>query len=123
MSLFSGMAILIACLGLFGLTSYAIVRRTKEIGVRKVLGATVSNIIGLFTRDFVKLILIANAIAVPVVYVGANRWLENYAFKITIGWWLFALPFISILAIALITLSLQTIKVALKNPVDSLKYE
>ena len=123
MSLFSGLAILIACLGLFGLTSYAIVRRTKEIGIRKVLGATVSSIIGLFTRDFIKLILIANAIAVPVVYVGASRWLENYAYKITIGWWLFALPFISILAIALFTLSLQTIKVALKNPVESLKYE
>ena len=123
MSLFSGLAILIACLGLFGLTSYAIVRRTKEIGIRKVLGATVSSIIGLFTSDFIKLILIANAIAVPVVYVGANRWLENYANKIAMGWWLFALPFISILAIALITVSLQTIKVALKNPVDSLKYE
>ena len=123
MGLFSGLAVFIACLGLFGLTSYAIVQRTKEIGIRKVLGATVTNVIGLFTRDFVKLILAANVIAVPLVYFGVSRWLESYAFRIALGWWLFAVPFVLILLIALVTVSLQTIKVALRNPVESLKYE
>lgn len=123
MGFFSGLAVFIACLGLFGLTSYAIVQRTKEIGIRKVLGATVSNVIGLFTRDFVKLILIANAFAIPLVYLGVSQWLENYAFRIALGWWLFAIPVILILGIALVTVSLQTIKVALRNPVESLKYE
>ena len=123
MSLFSGLAVFMACLGLFGLTSYAIVRRTKEIGIRKVLGATLSNVIGLFTREFARLILFANVVAMPLVYLGINRWLENYAYKISLGWWLFALPAILILAIALITVSLQTIKVALRNPVESLRHE
>ncbi len=123
MTLFSSLAVFIACMGLFGLTSYAIVQRTKEIGIRKVLGATTSHVIGLFTRDFGTLILIANALAVPLVYFGVSKWLENYAFKITLGWWLFAVPVLLILIVALVTVSLQTIKVALKNPVESLKHE
>ena len=112
-----------ACLGLFGLTSYAIVQRTKEIGIRKVMGATITNVIGLFTQDFVKLILLSNLIAIPVVYIGINRWLEDYAYKITVGWWFFVVPAIVILSLALITITLQTIKVALRNPVESLKHE
>lgn len=122
-SLFACLTIFIACLGLFGLTSYAIAQRTKEIGIRKVLGATVTNVIGLFTRDFIKLILIANVVGIPIVYFGISRWLENYAFKIELGWWFFAIPLILILLIALATVSLQTIKVGMQNPVDSLRNE
>ena len=121
LSLFTGLAVAIACLGLFGLTAYAIVHRTKEIGIRKVLGATVSNVIGLFTNDFVKLILIANVIAIPVTYVGVARWLEGYAFRIDLHWWMFVIPAAIVLVVALVTVSLQTVKVALRNPVDSLK--
>jgi putative ABC transport system permease protein len=110
-------------LGLFGLTSYAIVCRTKEIGIRKVLGATLRNVIGLFTRDFTGLILLANLLAIPLVYFGISRWLENYAFKIPLAWWHFAIPAVLLLATALITIGLQTIKVALRNPVESLRYE
>ncbi len=119
----SGLAVFIACLGLFGLTSHAIVQRTKEIGIRKVLGASVSNVIGLFSRDFIKLILIGNVIAIPLVYVGLNQWLDNYAFKIGLSWWLFLIPVILILLIAFATVSLQTLKIAFRNPVDSLKNE
>ena len=119
MGLFSGLAVFMACLGLFGLTSYAIVRRTKEIGIRKVLGATLSNVIGLFTRDFARLIIVANVMAIPLVYYGSSRWLENYAYKIPLDWGLFVVPAILILAVALITVSLQTIKVALRNPVKA----
>jgi len=121
--LFTGLAIVIACLGLFGLTAYAIVRRTKEIGIRKVLGATISHVIGLFTNDFIKLILVANIIAVPLTYIGASRWLEGYAFRIDLHWWMFTMPAFMILVVALVTVSLQTVKVATRNPVDSLKYE
>jgi putative ABC transport system permease protein len=122
-SVFTGLAIFIGCMGLFGLTAYAIVQRTKEIGIRKVLGASVSNVIALFTADFIKLILIANAIAIPLVYSGITWWLDNYAYKISLVWWLFAVPVLVILCIAMATVSLQTIKVARKNPVESLKYE
>jgi putative ABC transport system permease protein len=123
LSLFTGIAIVIACLGLFGLTAYAIVRRTKEIGIRKVLGATISNVIGLFTKDFIWLILIANVIALPLTYIAAHRWLDGYAFRIGLYWWMFALPSLVILLIALVTISLQTVKVATTNPVESIKHE
>jgi len=123
MGLFSGLAVFMACLGLFGLTSYAIVRRTKEIGIRKVLGATLSNVIGLFTRDFARLVIVANVMAMPLVYYGSSRWLENYAYKIPLDWGHFVVPALVILAIALMTVSLQTIKVALRNPVESLRHE
>jgi putative ABC transport system permease protein len=123
MGLFSGLAIFMACLGLFGLTSYAIVRRTKEIGIRKVLGATLLNVIALFTHNFASLIVVANALAIPLVYYGCTRWLENYAYKIPLNWGLFFIPAIVILSTALITVTLQTIKVALRNPVESLRHE
>jgi putative ABC transport system permease protein len=123
MGLFSGLAVFMACLGLFGLTSYAIVRRTKEIGIRKVLGATLSNVIGLFTRDFARLVIIANVMAIPLVYYGSSRWLEDYAYKIPLDWGLFIVPAILILAVALMTVSLQTIIVASRNPVESLRHE
>ena len=122
-NLFSGLALLIACLGLFGLTSYSVVQRTKEIGIRKVLGATAGNVIILFTHDFLKLILLASTIGIPLVFYGLSLWLENYAYKIDLAWWIFVGPAMLILALALITVSLQTLKVALRNPVESLKHE
>ncbi len=121
MGLFSVMAVIIACLGLFGLTSYAIVQRTKEIGIRKVLGATALNVIGLFTQNFLKLIIVANVIALPLVYIGVRQWLENYAYKIKLEWLLFATPIPVIVALALITIALQTLKIAHRSPVDSLR--
>jgi putative ABC transport system permease protein len=123
MSLFSGLAVFMACLGLFGLTSYAVVRRTKEIGIRKVLGAGLLNVMALFTHDFARLIVVANAVAIPLVYYGCSRWLENYAYKIPLDWRLFVIPAIMILSTALITVALQTLKVALRNPVESLHHE
>ena len=123
MTLFSGLAVFMACLGLFGLTSYAVVRRTKEIGIRKVLGAGLLNVMALFTRDFARLIVVANAVAIHLVYYGCSRWLENYAYKIPLDWGLFVIPAIVILSTALITVTLQTIKVALRNPVESLRHE
>lgn len=123
MSLFSGLAIIIGCLGLFGLTSYSIVQRTKEIGIRKILGATIRNVVGLFSRDFIWLILLANIIAVPLVYFGSVRWLESYAYRIDLHWSLFAIPVLTMVSIALITITLQTTKAAIKNPVESLRHE
>jgi putative ABC transport system permease protein len=123
MAVFSALAILIACLGLFGLASFTAEQRTKEIGVRKVLGATVAGIIGLLSRDFVKLVAIAFVIAAPLGYFAMQRWLQNFAYRIDIGWWIFALAGGLALLIALLTVSMQAIKAALANPVEALRYE
>jgi putative ABC transport system permease protein len=120
---FSGLAVFIACLGLFGLVAYATLQRTKEIGVRKVLGASVPNILTLLSKDFMKLILLAMALAVPVVTWLLNGWLKQYAFRIPVTVWLFAIPLIGIFALALLTVLLRSAKVATSNPVDSLRYE
>jgi putative ABC transport system permease protein len=122
-SLFAGLAILIACLGLFGLASFTAERRTKEIGIRKVLGATITSVAALLSKDFVKLVLFANLIAWPVAWFAMNRWLQNFAYRIDIGWWVFALAGGLALVIALATVSTQAIKAALANPVESLRYE
>ena len=119
----AALAIFIGCMGLFGLTSYAILQRTKEVGIRKVLGASVPNVIALFSQDFIKLILIANLIAIPLVYFAITLWLDHYAYKISLAWWLFAVPVVIISGIAILTVSLQTIRVAVRNPVESLKRE
>lgn len=121
--IFSGLAILIACLGLFGLSSYTTIQRTKEIGIHKVLGASVQHILTLLTKDFVKLVLIASVIALPFAYIATQLWLANYAYRIEISWWILAAPIATVLIIALLTISLQTIKTALTNPVESLRYE
>jgi putative ABC transport system permease protein len=121
--IFTGLAIFIGCMGLFGLTAYSIVQRTKEVGIRKVLGASVSHVVALFSADFVKLILMATFIAIPVVYTGIAFWLDEYAYKISLAWWLFALPVIGVLVIALLTICVQTIRVAVTNPVEILKHE
>ncbi len=122
-SLFSGLAILVASLGLFGLVSYATTQRTKEIGIRKVLGASVSRILFLLNKDLIKLMLLANLIAWPLAYWGIRAWLQHYAFRIDISIWLLLAPTCFILLIALLTISFQTIRAALANPVDSLRYE
>jgi len=123
LSLFSGLAVFVACLGLFGLASYMTEQRHKEIGIRKVLGAGVSGLVGLLSKDFTKSVLIANVFAWPVAYYARNRWLQNYAYRINLGVWMFVGAGLLVLAIALLTVSFQSIKAALANPVESLRYE
>jgi len=120
---FSVLAIFISCLGLFGLASFMAEQRTKEIGIRKVLGATVSNIIFLLSKEFAKWILVANIIVWPIAYYAANKWLQGFAYRTTIGLWIFILAAAMVLFIALLTVSYQSFKAATANPIDSLKYE
>ncbi|MCI0692155.1 ABC transporter permease [candidate division KSB1 bacterium] len=120
---FTVVAILISCLGLYGLASFAAEQKTKEIGIRKVLGASVSGIVALLSKDFVKLVLIANLIGWPVAYFAINQWLQNFAYRTEIGWWVFALAGGLALAIALLTVSTQAIRAAIANPVEALRYE
>ncbi|MBO0930842.1 FtsX-like permease family protein [Fibrella aquatilis] len=122
-SLFAGLAIFISCLGLFGMASFIAEQRTKEIGVRKVLGASVGSIITLLSKDFLTLVLIAIVIASPIAWYAMTRWLQDYAYKITIEWWVFALAGLLAVGIALLTVSFQSIKAALMNPVKSLRSE
>jgi putative ABC transport system permease protein len=122
-SLFAGFAIFVACLGLFGLTLITISQRIKEIGIRKVLGASVNNILILLSKDFMGLILIANMIALPIAYWSCYRWLQNYQFRVDFSLWFFVLPMLMVCLIALITISTQAIKAALSNPVKSLRTE
>jgi putative ABC transport system permease protein len=117
------LALFIACLGLFGLTSFTTEQRTKEIGVRKVLGASVPGIIQILTKEFTKWIILANLIALPISWYVMNKWLQNFAYRINIGWWTFLSAGALVLFIALITVSYQSIKAALANPVESLRYE
>ncbi|MFD2935912.1 ABC transporter permease [Spirosoma flavum] len=117
----SALAIFIACLGLFGLAAFTTEQRTKEIGVRKVLGASVASIVTLLSRDFLKLVLISIVIASPIAWFAMNRWLQNFEYKVTISWWVFALAGLLAIGIALLTVSFQSIKAALMNPVKSLR--
>ncbi|GAB2790237.1 ABC transporter permease [Rhabdobacter roseus] len=120
---FSLLAVLIASLGLFGLSSYTITQRTKEIGVRKVLGASVGSIVALLSRDFLKLVLVAILLATPLAWYATKRWLDEFAYKIDLSWWIFALAGTLAIAIALLTVSFQSIRAALMNPVKSLRSE
>ncbi|WP_170110667.1 ABC transporter permease [Flavilitoribacter nigricans] len=122
-AIFSSLAILIACLGLFGLASYMVTVRTKEIGIRKVLGASTAGLVGLLSRDFLLLVGIAILIASPLAWWLMDTWLENFAYRIHIQWWVFALTGLVALSIAFFTVSLQSVKAALANPIDSLKSE
>ena len=122
-NLFGGLAIVISCLGLFGLAAYAAEQRVKEIGVRKVLGASVANLAALLSKDFLKLVTIAIIIAVPFSVWAMNKWLQNYEYRITLSWWIVALAGFITIAIALITVSYQAVKAALANPVKSLRSE
>jgi putative ABC transport system permease protein len=117
------LAILISCLGLFGLASYSAERRIKEIGVRKVLGASISNIVSLLSTHFLKLVLIANGIAWPLAWFTVNRWMQDYAYRVTMSWWVFLLAGLVAMIIALSTVSLLAMKAAMANPVESLRTE
>jgi putative ABC transport system permease protein len=123
LSVFSGIAICIACLGLFGLASYTAIKRTKEIGVRKVLGSSVENIVMLLSKDLLKPVLLGTIIAVPAGYFIMQKWLQGFAYRITVHWWLFAIAALIAVLIALITVSVQAIKAAIANPVKSLRTE
>jgi len=120
---FTIMAILISCLGLFGLAAFSAEQRSKEIGIRKVLGASVSGIISLLSMDFLKLVIISFIIATPIAWYGMSKWLQVFAYRVPITWWMFALAGIIALFIALFTVSFQAIKAAIANPVKSLKTE
>ena len=117
------LAIVISCLGLFGLASHAAERRLKEIGIRKVLGATVQNIVAMMSKDFVKLVIIANLIAWPIAWFAVYNWLNDFAYRINISWWVFGIAGIIAVSIALATVSYQAIRAGLSNPVKSLKID
>lgn len=120
---FTFIAILIACLGLFGLAAFSAEQRTKEIGIRKVLGASVANVTTLLSKDFIRLVLVAIVIASPVAWYGMNKWLQGFAYRIEISWWMFLAAGLLAVFIALITVSFQAIKAAIANPVKSLRTE
>jgi len=120
---FTTLTIIIACLGLFGLAAYAAEQRTKEIGIRKVLGANLSTIVGLLSKDFLKLVLISIVIATPFAWWGMQKWLQSFAYRQNMQWWVVALAGFAAILIAFVTISFQSIKAALSNPVDSLRSE
>jgi len=117
------LTIFISCIGLFGLSVLSAEKRTKEIGIRKVLGASVQQIVTTLSTDFIKLVIIALVIASPLAYIVAGKWLQNFPYRISISWWLFALASLSVVFIALFTISFQAIKAAIANPVKSLRTE
>lgn len=121
--IFTIMAIVVGCLGLFGLAAFSAEQRTKEIGIRKVLGASVLNIMGLLSRSFVLMVLLASVIAFPVAWWAMNNWLDDFPYRVSIGWWVFAVAVVAALLVALITVSFQSIKAATTNPVKSLRTE
>ncbi len=123
LNIFALLTILVACLGLFGLATYTAEQRTKEIGIRKVLGASVTQVMQMLSKDFIRLVFIACIVAFPLSYWAMNSWLQSFAYRINIGWWMFALAGIGALLIALITVSFQAIKAAIANPVKSLRTE
>ncbi|MFA6085211.1 ABC transporter permease [Mucilaginibacter sp.] len=123
LTIFSGLAIFIACLGLFGLASFTAVKRTKEIGVRKVLGSSVVNILLLLSKDLLKPVVIATAIAIPLGYYFMHTWLQNFAYRTPLNWWIFVFAAFITFAIALLTVSIKSLKAAMVNPIKSLRSE
>lgn len=122
-SIFSGLAIFIACLGLFGLATFNTLQRVKEIGIRKVLGASVPSILTLLSKEIVILIIISNVMAWPIAGYFMNQWLDSFAYHIVVNWLVYVMAGLSAVAIALLTVSTQTIKAAMANPSDTLRYE
>jgi len=122
-TVFTVLALFISCLGIFGLSSYTAEQRTKEIGIRKVLGASVSSVVKHISKEFVFLVIIANVIAWPLAYFLINQWLQRFAYRVAMGWWTFILVGIVIFVLSLLTISWQIIRAATANPVDSLRYE
>lgn len=122
-SIFTGLAIIVACLGLIGLSSYTAVLRTKEIGIRKVLGATVANIVSILSVDFIGLVIVAGFASLPIAYFGVTRWLESYPYRINLGCATFIVPVLIVVVISALTICFQVLKTAMTKPVDTLKYE
>ncbi|TMI82673.1 MAG: FtsX-like permease family protein [Bacteroidetes bacterium] len=120
---FAALAIIIACLGLFALSAFMAEQRNKEIGIRKVLGASVSGITTMLSKDFVKLVIISIVLASPIAYWAMTKWLQDFAYRIPISWWMIAVAGLTAIVIALITISFQSIKAAVANPVKSLRTE
>ena len=123
MNLFAGIAIVLACLGLFGLSAYSVQQRAKEISIRKILGASLLSIVSLLSMNFTRLVLISIFIALPVAYLFVRNWLQEFAYQIDVTWWIFALPGLLAVAIAVLTVSIQSIKAAITNPVKNLRSE
>jgi putative ABC transport system permease protein len=121
--IFAAIAIFLSCLGLYGLASFMAVQRIKEVGIRKVLGATGGNIVYLFSKEFVLLIVIAFVIATPISWYYMHQWLQDYVYRINISWWIFFVGGLAAMFIALATISFQAIKAAIANPVKSLRTE
>jgi putative ABC transport system permease protein len=121
--LFSLLAVFISCLGLLGMSSFMLEQRSKEITVRKILGASFKQIVMMLSRDFLKWVLVANAVAWPVAYIAMDKWLQDFAYRVSMNAWMFIFSALAILSIAFFTISFQTFKAAVANPVDSLKYE
>jgi len=117
------LGIIIACLGLLGLSTFAAQRRVKEIGIRKVLGASAASVVALLSKDFLKLVIIALIIAIPIAWVAMNKWLQDFAYRINIHWWVFVIAAVIALLIAFITISSQAVRAAIVNPVRSLRAE
>jgi len=122
-SIFTGLAIIVSCMGLIGLSSYTAIQRTKEIGIRKVLGASIMSIVSLLSIDFIRLVVIAALLSIPIAYFSMQNWLQTYAYRITPGWVQFVTPLVVVFLIAVITISFQVLKAAMKNPADTLKHE
>ena len=122
-SVFTFLSILVACLGLFGLSVYTAERRTKEIGIRKILGASVQNLVSLLSKEFVKLVFVAAIIAFPLAWWAMNKWLQDFAYRVSMEWWIFIGSAVLACFIALLTISFQAIKAAVANPVKNLRTE
>ena len=121
--IFTLLALFIACLGLFGLATFSVERRTKEIGIRKAIGASAREIVILLSRDIAKLVLLANLIAWPVAYYAAENWLQNYPFRTSVSIWVFVIASFAALLIAWFSISYQALQASRSNPVDALRYE
>jgi putative ABC transport system permease protein len=120
---FAVLAICISCMGLFGLASYSTIQRTREIGIRKVFGASVTGIVNMLSIEFLQLVIISSLIAFPLAWFAMNKWLQDFAYRIAIGWWVFALAGVIALVIVFATVSFQAVKAAIANPVDCLRSE
>jgi putative ABC transport system permease protein len=121
--IFTALSIIVACLGLFGLSVYTAERRTKEIGIRKALGASVESVVTLLSKEFLQLVFIAALVAFPVAWWAMSRWLQSFAYRISLGWWIFIAAGLLAFIIAMTTISFQSIKAAMANPVKSLRTE
>jgi putative ABC transport system permease protein len=122
-TLFTYIALFLASLGLFGLVMFSVEKRVKEIGVRKVLGARTLDIVALLSKDFIRLVLLANLIALPLAYTMIRKWLQSFAYRVDLNVWIFIVSSLAVLVVSLLTVSYQTVKAATANPVDSLRYE